>query len=85
MGARAVLVTGTVLSVLVTGAWSYAASMTGGPAAPVRLGRDWRADYAQLAAAPTGDGRALFATVAAIYALCFLLSGLRRRRMRGGA
>ena len=86
MGIRAALATGTVLSVLVTGAWSYAASVAGGPAVPVRLGHGWRADYAQLAAAPTGNGPALFAAVAAVYALCFLVSGLhrRRRRIRGG-
>jgi len=85
MGARAALITGTVVSAAVTGAWSYLASLTIGPAAPVRLGRDLPADYARLAAAPTGNGWELFAVVAVIYALCFLASGWRQHcRMRGG-
>jgi hypothetical protein len=41
------------------------------------------ADYAQLAAAPTGNGAELFAVVAFIYAACLLVSGWRQRR--GGA
>jgi hypothetical protein len=86
MGARAALAAGTVASAAVTGAWSYTASLTIGPAAPVHLARDLPADYARLAAAPTGNGWELFTAVAAIYALCFLVSGWRqRRRMRGGA
>jgi hypothetical protein len=41
-------------------------------------------DYAQLAAAPAGNGAELFAVVAAICALCLLVSGWRQQR-RGGA
>ena len=85
MGARAALAVGTVVSAAVTGAWSYLASLTIGPTAPIHLGRDLPADYARLAGAPTGNGWELFAAVAAIYALCLLASGWRqRRRMRGG-
>jgi hypothetical protein len=85
MGARAALAAGTVASAAVTGAWSYLASLAIGPAAPLHLGRDLPAGYARLAAAPTGNGWALFAAVTVICALCFLASGWRRRRMRGGA
>ena len=85
MGARAALAAGTVVSAAVTGAWSYLASLTTGPDAPVHLGRDLPADYARLAGAPTGNGWELFAAVAAIYALCLLASGWRQYRcMRGG-
>ena len=38
------------------------------PAGPLHLGRNLLSDYAQLAAAPTGNGAELFAVVAAIYA-----------------
>jgi len=51
---------------------------------PLHLGRNLLSDYAQLAAAPTGNAAELFAVVAAIYALCLLVSGWRRHR-RGGA
>jgi hypothetical protein len=80
MGARAALAAGTVVSAAVTGVWSYLASLTIGPAAPVRLGRDLPADYSRLAGAPTGNGWELFAAVAAIYSLCFLASGWRQHR-----
>ena len=84
MSARGPLITGTVLSAAVVSAWSWMASLTIGPAAPLHLGRNLLSDYAQLAAAPTGNGAELFAVVAFIYALCLLVSGWRRHR-RGGA
>jgi hypothetical protein len=80
---RAPLITGTVLSLAVVSAWSWPAALTEGPAAPLHLSRDLLSDYAQLAAAPAGNGWELFAVVAVIYALCLLASGWRRRR--GGA
>jgi hypothetical protein len=84
VSARGPLITGTVLSAAVVSAWSWMASLTIGPAAPLHLGRNLLADYAQLASAPTGNGAELFAVVAFIYALCLLVSGWRRHR-RGGA
>jgi hypothetical protein len=81
--ARAALVTGTVLSLAVTSAWAWSADLTQGPAAPLHLGRNLVSDYAQLAGAPAGNGPALFAVVAAIYAACLLAASWRRRR--GGA
>jgi hypothetical protein len=60
------------------------ASLAIGPADPLHLSRNLLADYAQLAAAPTGNGWELFAVVAVIYAMCLLASGWRRHR-RGGA
>ena len=84
MSARAPLLAGTVLSLAVVSAWSWMASLTIGPAGPLHLTRDLPSDYAQLAAAPTGNAAELFAVVAAIYALCLLVSGWRRHR-RGGA
>jgi hypothetical protein len=81
---RGPLIAGTLVSLAVVSAWSWSAALTEGPAAPLRLGPDLRADYAQLAAAPAGNGWELFAVVAAIYALCLLVSGWRRQR-RGGA
>lgn len=80
MGTRAALRAGTVSSLAVTAVWSWTAVLTIGPASPLRLGRNLGADYAVLAAAPTGNGPALFAVTAAIYALCFLASGLRARK-----
>jgi len=80
MSTRAALAAGTVLSVTVTAAWSWMASLAIGPAAPVHLGRDLPADYARLADAPTGNGWELFAAVAVIYALCLLASGWRQHR-----
>jgi len=82
---RAPLVTGTVISLAVTAAWAWLSSLTIGPAGPLHL--TWRhpaASYLALAAAPAGNGWELFAVVAVIYALCFLVSGWRRQR-RGGA
>jgi hypothetical protein len=85
MTARAPLITGTVLSLAVTAAWAWLSSLTIGPAGPLHL--TWRhpaASYLALAAAPTGNGPELFSAVAAICALCLLVSGWRRHR-RGGA
>ena len=84
MSARGPLITGTVLSMAVVSVWSWMASLAIGPAVPLHLGRNLLSDYAQLAAAPTGNAAELFAVVAAIYALCLLVSGWRRHR-RGGA
>ena len=85
MNLRAPLITGTIASLAVTAAWAWLSSLTIGPAGPLHL--TWRhpaASYLALAAAPTGNGWELFAAVAAIYALCLLVSGWRRHR-RGGA
>jgi hypothetical protein len=81
---RGPLLAGTVLSLAVVSAWSWSSALTEGPAAPLHLSRDLASDYAQLAAAPTGNGWELFAVVAVIYALCLLVSGWRQLR-RGGA
>ena len=84
MSVRAPLAAGTVLSLAVVSAWSYTASLAIGPAGPLHLGRNLLSDYAQLAAAPTGNAAEPFAVVAAIYAPCLLVSGWNRHR-RGGA
>jgi hypothetical protein len=84
MSLRAPLAAGAILSFAVTAAWSWMASLTIGPAAPLHLSRDLPSDYAQLAAAPTGNGWELAAVVAFIFAACLLVSGWRRHR-RGGA
>ena len=84
MSARAPLIAGTVVSLAVVSAWSWSAALTEGPAAPLHPGRDLRSDYAQLAAAPTGNGWELFAVVALIYASCLFASGRRRQRRRAG-
>jgi hypothetical protein len=81
MGARAAVAAGTVVSAAIAGAWSY---LAGPPAPPVRPGRDLPADYARLAAAPTGNGWELFAVVAVVCAVCLLVSGWRQRRRAGG-
>jgi hypothetical protein len=83
MGTRAALVSGTVLSVAVTSAWAVTADLTKGPVTPLHLGRNLASDYAQLAAAPAGNGPELFAVIAFIYFACLLVSGWRRQR--GGA
>jgi hypothetical protein len=85
VSARSPLITGTVLSAAVVPAWSYMASLAIGPAAPLHLTRDLPSDYAQLAAAPTGNGAELFAVVALIFAACLLVAGWRRHRRAGGA
>lgn len=84
MSVRGPLIAGTVLSPAAVSAWSWLIDLAADPAAPLHLDRDLPSDYAQLAAAPTGNGAELFAAVAAIYALCLLVSGWRRQR-RGGA
>jgi hypothetical protein len=83
---RGPLIAGTVLSLTMVSAWSYLASLATGPPAPMRPGRNLASDYAQLAAAPTGNGTGFFAAVALIYAVCLLASGWRqhRRRRPGG-
>jgi hypothetical protein len=80
---RAPLAVGTVLSLAVVSVWSYIASLAIGPAGPLHLGRHLLSDYAQLGAAPTGNGAELFAVVAFIYAACLLISGWRRHRPGG--
>jgi hypothetical protein len=84
VSARGPLITGTVLSAAVVSAWSWTASLTIGPAAPLHLTRDLPSDYAQLASAPTGNGAELFAVVAFIFAACLLVSGWLRVRRAGG-
>ena len=83
MNLRAPLAAGTVLSLAVVSAWSYMASLAIGPAGPLHLSRNLLSGYAQLAAAPTGNGAELFAVVAFIYAACLLISGWRRHRPGG--
>ena len=76
------LLTGTVVSLLVVGAWSAVGAAAMGPAPAPDL--SWRhpvASYVALASAPTGNGLELFAVVAVIYAVC-LFMGLRRRDRR---
>ncbi len=51
MSIRTPLAVGTV----VVSAWSWAAALTEGPAAPLHLSRSLPSDYAQLAAAPAGS------------------------------
>jgi hypothetical protein len=84
MGVCGPLIAGTAISLVVVSAWSYLASLAIGPAAPVQLGPDLASDYAQLAAAPTGNVAELFAAVAAVYALCLLAVGWRQHRWRSG-
>jgi hypothetical protein len=80
---RRPLIAGTVLSLAAVSAWSYIASLAIGPAVPLHLGRNLLTDYAQLAAAATGNAAELFAVVAFIYAACLLVHGWRRD-LRGG-
>jgi hypothetical protein len=82
MGARAAFTSGTFLALAVTSAWSYTAVLTIGPVPPLHPGPGLGGDYAALAAAPTGNGAALFAVTAAAYFTCFMISGLRRIRRR---
>jgi hypothetical protein len=77
---RGALVAGTALSLAAVSAWSYMASLAIGAAEPLRLSRNLLSDYAQLAAAPTGNGWELFAVVAFIYAFCLFVSGWRQAR-----
>ena len=78
------LVAGTVLSVIVTGAWSTMTEATMGPLPALHL--SWHhpvASYLALAAAPTGNGAELFAVLAVIYALCLFRAARWRARARG--
>lgn len=81
MAIRAALAAGTVASLAVTAAWAYTATLTIGPMSPLSMDRSPAADYARLASAPTGNGAALFAVTAVIYALCLLASGWRHRNL----
>lgn len=56
MSTRAALVTGTVMSLAVTAAWSWMASLAIGPAGPLHPSRNLASDYAQLAAAQAAAG-----------------------------
>ena len=79
---KGALITGTVLSMAVTGAWSLMAEATMGPAPALHLSvHHLFASYLALAAAPTGNGPELFAVVAVIYTLC-LLPTVRRHLLR---
>ena len=76
---------GTVLSLLVVGAWSVIGAATLGPVPPLHLSVHHPvASYLALAAAPTGNAAELFAVVAFIYALCLFLAGWRRRAKGAG-
>ena len=77
------LVAGTVVSLIVAGAWSAVAAATIGPVAPLHLSvHHPLASYLALAAAPTGSAAGLFTVVAAIYAVCLFRAGWRRARAR---
>jgi len=84
MTTRAALTAGTFASLAVTAAWSYTATLTIGPMPPLVLGRSPAADYARLAAAPTGNGATLFAVIAVVYALCLFASGWRHLNREEG-
>jgi membrane protein implicated in regulation of membrane protease activity len=86
MRLRGPLVAGTILSLAVIAAWAWMSALTIGPAGP--LHPTWRhpvASYMALAEAPTGNGWELFAVVAFIYAVCFLVAGWRYARRRASA
>ena len=79
------LVAGTVVSLIVVGAWSVSAAASMGPAPA--LHPSWRhpvASYLSLATAPTGNAAELFAVVAVIYAVCLFTAARRRARTRRG-
>jgi len=83
MTLRRGLAAGTVVSLLVVGAWSLLAAATTGPVP--RLHLSWHhplASYAALASAPTGIGWELFAVLSVIYTLCLLVAGWRKGRQR---
>lgn len=80
MTVRGALISGTVLSLAAVTAWSCITNLAVGAPGPLHLTRNLPADYAQLAAAPTGNGITLFAVVAVIYFACFTVSGLWRIR-----
>jgi hypothetical protein len=78
---KGALTAGTVMSLAVTAAWSYTATLTiASPAAPDLTG-NLPGDYMRLAGSATGSSPwALFAVTAVIYAVCLLASGWRRMR-----
>ena len=75
------LAAGTVFSLLVVGVWSWTAAATMPPRPPLHLSVHhlW-ASYWALAAAPTGNGGALYAVLAVIYMAALLAAGRRERR-----
>ena len=78
---KGALITGTLVSLTVTGAWAWMSALTIGPAGPLHL--TWRhpaASYVTLAAAPTGNGLELLAVVAFIFGACFVVTGWRHAR-----
>ena len=78
-------VTGTIVSLAVTAAWAWLSSVAVGPSGPLDLTLHHpAASYIALAAAPTGNAWELFAVVAVIFAVCFLVAGWRRARRAGG-
>ena len=75
------LVTGTVASLIVVGAWSVMADATSNPRPPLHLSSHHPvASYVALASAPTGNGWALFAVLSVIYMLALLVAGYRDGR-----
>lgn len=81
MTIRAALTAGTIVSLTVTAAWSYTATLTIGQSPLLHLTRDLPGDYVQLATAATGSTwAALFAVTAVVYAACLVVSGLRGMR-----
>jgi hypothetical protein len=78
------LITGTVLSLIVAGAWSVSAAATMGPAPHLHLSvHHPAASYLALASAPTGNGWALFAVLSVIYMLALLVAGWRQAHREG--
>jgi len=79
------LVAGTVVSLIVVGAWSALAAATMGPVPPLHLSVHHPvASYLALAAAPTVNATELFIVVAVIYAVFLSPAAMRRARTRGG-
>jgi hypothetical protein len=78
------LVAGTVLSMVVTGAWVITSEATMGPPPAMHLSvHHLAASYLALASAPTGNGWALFAVLSVIYMLALLVAGWRKARREG--
>jgi hypothetical protein len=82
MTIRAALTAGTLASFAVTIVWAGTATFTIGTPPVLHLAlRDPLGDYVRLAGAATGsNGLVFFGALAAIFTLCFFLSGLRARR-----
>ena len=77
--------TGLIISLAVTAGWAWLSSVAVGPAGPMNLTLHHpAASYLALAAAPTGNAWELFAVVAFIFTVCFLVTGWRRARRAGG-